>query len=344
MKFLVNFFVLSLAVFLLGSVAIGQTSSGYKVIDRIKIGGDGGWDYLLADGGSQRLYVSHATHVVVIDTKKNEVVGDIPNTPGVHGIALAPKLGRGWTSNGRSNTVTVFDLKTLKILDTIPVQATNPDAILYDPYSEHVFTFNGRSSNATAIDARTNAVIGTIALEGKPEFAVTDLHGKIYVNIEDKNQVKEFDAKTLKVLSTWSLAPGEEPSGLAIDRKHNRLFSVCGNKMMIVLDAKSGKVVASVPTGDGTDAAAFDPATEFAFSSNGEGTVTVIHEDSQEKFSVVENVATQRGSRTMTLDEVSHRLYLSGATFGPAPAPTSERPRPRPQMQPDSFMVLVLGR
>ena len=344
MKTVLQIVTLCFVVLLPGSVVLAQTPGGYKVTDKIKVGGEGGWDYLIADGASHRLYVSHATHVAVIDTKTNTVVGDIPNTLGVHGIALAPKLGRGYTSNGRANTVTVFDLKTLKMLDTVPVQGTNPDAILFDPYSERVFTFNGRSSNATAIDAKTNAVIGTIPLEGKPEFAVTDLHGKIYVNIEDKSQVKEFDAKTLKVLSTWSLAPGEEPSGLAIDRKHSRLFSVCGNKMMIVLDAKSGKVVASVPTGAGTDAAAFDPGTEFAFASNGEGTLTVVHEDSPGKFSVVENVATQRGSRTMALDDVTHRLYLSGALFGATPAPTAERPRPRPSMEPDSFMVLVLGR
>jgi YVTN family beta-propeller protein len=344
MKTFLRVIAFGFGVFFLSNVVLGQASSGYKVTDKIKVGGEGGWDYLIADGAAQRLYVSHATHVVVIDTKTNAVVGDIPNTPGVHGIAIAPKLGKGYTSNGRTNNVTVFDLKTLKTLDTIPVKGTNPDAILYDPYSERVFTFNGRSSDATAIDAKTNAVLGIIPLGGKPEFAVTDLRGKIYVNIEDKSEVKEFDATTLKVLSTWSLAPGEEPSGLAIDRKNGRLFSVCGNKMMIVLDAKSGKVVASIPTGDGTDAAAFDPETGFAFASNGEGTLSLIHEDSPGKFSVVENVATQRGSRTMALDEITHRLYLSGAMFGPAPAPTAERPRPRPPMLPDSFMVLVLGR
>ena len=344
MKNIMRFIVLFLAVMSLGSASSGQTTNGYKIVDRINVGGEGGWDYLLADGASHRLYVSHATHVVVIDTKTNTVSGDIPNTSGVHGIALAPNLGRGYTSNGRANTVTVFDLKSLNVVGTIQVKGTNPDAILYDPFSGRVFTFNGRSANATAIDAETNAVIGTIPLEGKPEFAVTDLHGKIYVNIEDKSEVKEFDAKTLKVLSTWSLTPGEEPSGLAIDRKHNRLFSVCSNKMMVVLDTKTGKVVASIPTGQGTDGAAFDPETDLAFSSNGEGTVTVIHEDSPGKFSIVENVATQRGSRTMALDESTHRLYLSGATFGPAPAPTPERPRARVPMEPESFMVLVLAR
>jgi YVTN family beta-propeller protein len=344
MKIFNKLLSLCLGIVLLTAVSVGQTSKEYKVIDKVKIGGEGGWDYLIADGAAHRLYMSHATVVVVFDTKTNKVVGEIPNTLGVHGIALAPDLGRGYTSNGRTNSVTVFDLKSLKVLDTIDVKATNPDAILYDPFSHRVFTFNGRSSNATAINANTNKFIDTIPLGGRPEFAVTDLKGKIYVNIEDKSQVIEFDAKTLKVLSTWPIAPGEEASGLAIDRKHNRLFSVCSNKMMVVLDSKTGKVVASVPTGDGTDAAAFDPETQLAFSSNGDGTLTVIHEDSPDKFTVVQNAVTPARCRTMALDELTHRLYLSGATFGPTPAPTADRPRPRAPMEPGSFMVVVLDR
>ena len=344
MKTLQHVLVVCLAISVMSMSGLAQAAKGYKVVDKVKIGGEGGWDYLIADAAAKRLYMSHANQVVVFDTKTNTVVGEIQNTIGVHGIALAPKLGRGYTSNGRTSSVTVFDLTTLKVLDSIKLAEKNPDAILYEPFSNRVFTFNGGSSNATAIDAATNKVVGTIAFKGKPEFAVTDLKGKVYVNIEDKSLVTVFDPKTLKVLAEWSLAPGEEPSGLAIDRENNRLFSVCGNKMMIVLDAVTGKVVSSLPTGSGTDAAAFDPQTRLAFASNGEGTLTVIREDSPDKFSVLENVPTQPRSRTMALDEATHKLYLSGALFKPAPAPTADQPRPRSTMEPGSFMVVILDR
>ena len=344
MKRLQQILVVCLAMVVISMTCLAQATKGYKVVDKVKIGGEGGWDYLIADAAAKRLYLSHGTVVVVFDTKTNTVVGEIPNTMGVHGIALAPKLGRGYTSNGRTSSVTVFDLTTLKVLDSIKLTEKNPDAILYEPFSNRVFTFNGGSSNATAIDAATNKVVGTIPLGGKPEFAVTDLKGKVFVNIEDKSQITAFDPKTLKVLNEWPIAPGEEPSGLAIDRENHRLFSVCGNKMMMVLDAVSGKVVASVPTGAGTDAAGFDPQTHLAFASNGDGTLTVIHEDSPDKFTVLENAQTQPRSRTMALDEVTHRVYLSGALFKPAAAPTADQPRPRPQMEPGSFMVVILDR
>jgi YVTN family beta-propeller protein len=344
MKTVQRVLIVCLAIIAMAISSLAQPAKGYKVVDKVNIGGEGGWDYLIADAAAKRLYISHGTQVVVFDTKTNSVVGEIPNTIGVHGIALNPKLGRGYTSNGRTSSVTVFDLASLKVLDSIKLAEKNPDAILYEPFSNRVFTFNGGSSSATAIDAATNKVVGTIALKGKPEFAVTDLRGKVFVNIEDKSLVTAFDPKTLKVLNEWPLAPGEEPSGLAIDRKNNRLFSVCGNKMMVVLDAASGKVVASVPTGQGTDAAAFDPQTQLAFASNGDGTLTVIHEDSPDKFTILENVQTQPRSRTMALDEVTHKVYLSGALFKPAPAPTADQPRPRPQMEPGSFMVLVVDR
>ena len=344
MKTVQHVLVVCLAIIVMSNSGLAQATKGYKVVDRVKIGGEGGWDYLIADTAAKRLYMSHGTQVIVFDTKANIVIGEIPNTIGVHGIALAPKLGRGYTSNGRTSSVTVFDLATLKILDSIKLESKNPDAILYEPVSNRVFTFNGGSSNATAIDPARNKVIGTIALKGKPEFAVTDLKGRVFVNIEDKSLITAFDPNTLKVLDEWSLAPGEEPSGLAIDRDHNRLFSVCGNKMMIVLDAISGNVVASVPTGSGTDAAAFDPQTHLAFASNGDGTLTVIHEDSPDAFTVLGNVQTQPRSRTMALDEATHKVYLSGALFKPAPAPTTDQPRPRPQMEPGSFMVIILDR
>jgi DNA-binding beta-propeller fold protein YncE len=344
MKTFRTIFVCTLFLVVLG-VAWGQDSkSGYKVVDKVKIGGEGGWDYAIVDTTAHRLYLSHATRVVVFDTESKAVVGEIPNTIGVHGVALAQELGRGYTSNGRDSSVTVFDLKTLKVLANIKLKQRNPDAILYDPYSNRVFTFNGGSANATAIHAETYEIIGTVDLGGKPEFAVTDLKGKIFVNVEDKSTVAVFEAKTLKVLAQWPLAPGEEASGLAIDREHNRLFSVCSNNLMLVLDAATGKVVTSLPIGSGVDAAAFDPATHFAFSSNGEGTMTVVKQEAPDKYAVVENVTTQRGSRTMALDGKTHKIYMAGATYGPPPAPTAERPNPRPPMEPGSFMVLIIDR
>lgn len=327
------------------ALACGQdTKTGYKVVDKVKIGGEGGWDYAIVDTASDRLYLSHASRVIVFDTETKTVIGEIPNTFGVHGIALAQEFGRGYTSNGRDSSVTVFDLKTLQVLANIKLKQRNPDAILFDPFSKRVFTFNGGSANATALNAETLEILGTVDLGGKPEFAVTDLKGKIFVNIEDKSTVAVFDAKTLKVLAQWPLAPGEEASGLAFDREHNRLFSVCSNKLMVVLDAISGKVVASLPIGAGVDAAAFDPMTQLAFSSNGEGTMTVVKEETPDKFTVLENVATQRGSRTMALDAKTHKIYMASATYGPPPAPTADRPNPRPSMVPGSFMVLVIDR
>ncbi len=324
--------------------APAPVAGGYRLAGTIAIGGEGGWDYIKADAATHRLYVSHATLVNVVDTEKNTVVGQIPDTPGVHGIALAPELGRGFISAGRAGSMTVFDLKTLATITTVKVTGENPDAIAYEPVSRRVFTFNGRSANATAIDAANNQVVGTIALAGKPEFAVADGKGTIFVNIEDKSLLVSFDARTLEVKAQWPLAPCEEPSGLAIDRENRRLFSVCGNTMMAVVDADSGRVIATLPTGGGTDAAAFDAATKLAFSSNGEGTLTVIHEDSPEKFTMVGNVQTRRGARTMTLDDATHRLYLPTAQFGPPPPPTPERPRPRPSILPGTFEVLVLER
>ena len=320
-----------------------KTPNGYHLLKKIEVGGEGGWDYLFADADAHRLYISHATKVVVIDTESGSKIGEIPDTKGVHGIAVAEKLGKGFTSNGRDDSVTIFDLKTLKRISDVKV-GKNPDAIIYDAASNHVFTFNGGSSDTTAIDADSGKVVGTIALGGKPEFATVDGKGTVFVNIEDKSEVVQIDSKKLAAKAHWSIAPGEEPSGMAIDLKNHRLFIVCSNKKMIVLNSETGKVVADLPTGDGTDAAAFDPNTKLAFSSNGEGTLTVIREDSADKFSVVENVATQRGARTMALDPKTNRIYLATAAFGETPAPTAERPRPRPAIVPNSFVILVFGK
>jgi YVTN family beta-propeller protein len=326
----------------LASAAPGP--SGYHLLKKIPLGGEGGWDYINFDSPTRRLFISRGTKVVVLDVDSGKVVGEIPNTEGVHGIALAPDLGRGFTSNGRANTVTIFDLKTLAVIGTAQA-GTNPDAIVYDPASKRVFAMNGRSSNATAIDAATGTVVATIAVDGKPEFAVADGAGRVYVNIEDKSEMQAIDSQKLAVTATWKLAPCQEPSGLAIDVAHRRLFAGCDNKMMAVVDADSGKVLATPAIGEGVDANGFDPGTAFAFASNGQSaTLTVVHEDSPDKFAVVEDVPTQRGARTMTLDPKTHEVYVVTADFGPRPAATPDNPRPRPPILPNSFVVLVFGR
>jgi len=308
------------------------------VIKTVPVGGEGFWDYLAVDSAGRRLYISHGTHVQVMDTDSYALVGDIPDTQGVHGIAVAPELGRGFTSNGRANTVTIFDLKTLKTLGTAST-GTNPDAIVYDGVTKRVFTMNGRSNNATAINAADGTVAGTVDLAGRPEFAAADGKGNIYVNIEDKSEIVQLDAQNLKVVNRWPLAPCEEPSGLAMDQANRRLFAGCHNQMMAVVDADSGKVVASPAIGQGVDANRFDPETKYAFASCGDGTLTVVHEDSPAKFSVVENVSTKRSARTMALDEKTHNIFLSAADFEP-PAPGERRGK----MKPGSFVILVVGR
>ena len=333
-------FVLCSAL-LFGSFALAA-GPDYRVIDRLQLGGEGGWDYLTADGAARRLYVSRGTHVMVIDLDANKVVGDIAGTLGVHGIALAPELGRGFTSNGGMDSVTIFSLATLKPIGEVHT-GKNPDCILYDPASARVFTFNGRSGDSTAFNAATGAVDGTIPLGGKPEFARADGAGKVYVNIEDKSEVVEIDSRKLAVLRRFPLKPCEEPSGMGIDTQHHRIFSGCHNKIMTVLDADAGQIVATVPIGAGVDANDFDPATGLAFSSNGDGTLTVARESSPGKFEVVQTVATERGARTMTLDSKTHNIYLATARFGPPAEPTQDRPRPRPTIIPDSFVILVVG-
>ena len=317
--------------------------SGYHVVKTYKLGGEGGWDYLNLDSASRRLYISRATHVIVIDADSGKPVGDIPDTPGVHGIALAPELGRGFVSNGREGTVTIFDIDSLKLIAKVKV-GDNPDAILYDPATKRVFTFNGKSQDSTAIDAAKGTVLGTIKLEGKPEFAASDGKGMIFVNIEDKSQLDAIDPAKLEVKSRWPLAPCEEPSGLAIDRKNRRLFAGCDNKMMAVVDADSGKVIATPAIGDGVDATAFDEGTGLAFASCGEGVLTVVREESPSKFNVVENVKTQQGARTLALDEKTHQVFVVTANFGPPPAPTADNPHPRRTILPDTFVVLVVGK
>lgn len=329
-------------VTLMAVAVLAASAPGYHLIDTWKLGGEGGWDYLKVDSDAHRLYISRATRVLVVDTESGKPVGEIRDTPGVHGVALVPEIGRGFTSNGREDTVSVFDLQSLKTLSKIKV-GDRPDAIWYDPASGRVFTFNAGSKDATAIDAAKGAVVGTVPLGGKPEFAASDGKGTVYVNIEDKSEVVALDARQLKEIHRWVLAGCDEPSGLAMDRKNRRLFVGCDNQVMAVVAADSGKVLARLPIREGVDATWFDEQAGLAFASCGEGVLTVVREDSPDKFSVAETVKTQKGARTMALDGKTHKVYTVTAQFGPPPAATAAQPHPRPTILPDTFVVLVLG-
>jgi len=310
--------------------------SGYHLVRTVPLAGDEGWDDLALNQATRRLFITHGTHVIVLNLTDFSVAGDIPNTPRVHGVAFAPDAG--FTSNGGDNTVSVFDLSTLQTTKRIAV-GTGPDAIVYDPASHDVLTFNGGSKDATVIDAKTQTVVGTIPLGGKPEFAAPDGSGKVYVNIEDTSQIVAIDTKTLTVATRWPLAPCQEPSGLAIDAAHNRLFAVCHNKMMAVVDALTGKIVATPAIGDGPDGAGFDPGTQLAFSSNGEGTLTVVREVSPDDFKVLDTVQTQKRARTMKLDTESHDVFLVTADFNPPTAPGV-----RPTIVPGTVRLLVYAK
>ena len=315
--------------------------SGYHVVKTIPIGGEGLWDYCIVDSAARRVYISHFTHVVVLDADTGALVGDIPDTPGVHGIALAPALGLGFTSNGRANTVTVFDLKSLKAIRTVASGGENPDAIFYDAASKLVFAFNGRTNNATAIEAESGKIAATFKLGGKPEFAAGDGDGHVFVNIEDKSELLEIDAHKRAVMNRWPLSPCKEPSGLAMDKKNRRLFAVCDNDIMAVVNADSGKIVATPAIGDDPDAAGFDPKTQFAFSSNGgSGNLTVIHEDSPDHYSVVESVPTKRYARTMAIDFNTQNIFLPIAEFE-AITPQGAK---RPPIKQGTFGVLMVSK
>jgi DNA-binding beta-propeller fold protein YncE len=332
----------ALLLALLPSMAAAQ--SGYHVTKRMNTAGDGGWDYLAVDTTGHRLYVSRGTHVQVVDLDRDSLVGDIPNTPGVHGIAFAPALGRGFTSNGRDTSVTIFDLKTLAPLSVVKVTGLNPDAILYDAASGRVFTFNHTGASVTAIDAATGAVVGTVPLDGTAETGQSDGKGMIFVNIENKNVIDVFDAKTLAVKPRIELPGCDEPTGMGIDRAKGRLWVGCGgNKTMAIVDYRARTVLATVPVGEGVDASEFDPTTGLGFASAGDGTLAVVREDAPNHF-LVEMVPTVRGARTMALDARTHRIYLSSAQYGPMPAATADRPRPRAPLIPGSFTVLELDR
>lgn len=324
-----------LFLILLASFSPIIQAQSYKITNRIQLGGAGGWDYLTVDEAAGRLYVSHATEVMVVDLKKNALIGTIPDTKGVHGIALAPDLNKGFISCGRDSSVAVFDLKTTNVTARVKVTGRNPDAILYDPFKKLVFTFNGGSSNSTVLDARTNKIITTIPLAGKPEFSVSDGKGKVYVNIEDRSMLSVINANTLKVENAYSIAPGEEPSGLALDEVNHRLFIVCSNKRMVVMNALSGKVITILPIGGRVDGVAFDPGLKRAYSSNGDGTMTVVQEETPEKFRVLENVPTQIGARTISCDKTTHTLYLPTAQY-------QQGSTGRSAIKPGSFVILEI--
>jgi DNA-binding beta-propeller fold protein YncE len=330
----------SLLILVAAGAAAAAAPEGYHLDKTFPVPGDGGWDYLTVDAAARRVYVSHATQVDVLDADSGEVTGTIPNTPGVHGIAVAPDLGRGFISNGRADTVAIFDLKTLKRIGDDVATGKNPDCILYDPFTKRVFAFCGRGGSATVIDAAEGKVIGTIDLGDKPEFAATDGSGNVFVNLEDKDILLKIDAKKMTVLERWPLAPGKTPAALAMDAKGGRLFVGCHSKVGLVVNAETGKVVADLPIGEGVDAAAFDPETGLAFFSCGDGTVTAIHEDKEGKYTVVETIKTKQRSRTMALDPKTHDLFLPSADFKPAPAGGANNPRQRPSMVPGTFAVL----
>lgn len=330
--------ILKTSLLLSGFALLALAAGGYHVSARYNIPGDGGYDYLTIDAAARRLYVSHGSLVEVLNADTGSVVGQIKNTKGVHGIAIARELGRGFTSNGQSDTSTVFDLKTLAILGEVKT-GKKPDFILYEPVTKRVFTFNGDSADATVIDAAKAEVIGRVDLGGGPEAAIDDGKGNIYVNLEEKGEVVQFDARTLAVKNTWPLAPCGTPTGMDIDRKNGRLFVGCRSKVMAVLDTHNGKVIATLPIGTGVDAVAFDESSGNIFNSNGDGTLTVIHQDTPDKYTVVENAATERYAKTMTLDSKTHHIFLSVAKRAEAPAGQKKAGG----IVPGSFAILVVS-
>lgn len=330
--------ILSAALFAAMSGSVNAQKAGLHVVNTFHIASPGWWDYIEVGPVHDWLYVSHGNRVNILNKKTGDSAGVIENTAGVHGIAFDVKNNKGFTSNGRTSNVTVFDVNTNKVLAQIPT-GQNPDAIMYEPFSEKIITCNGRSKNLSVIDPIQNKVTDSISIGGTPETAVSDGKGKIYVNVEDKNEIAVIDAKTFKVLNRWSLAPGEGPTGLAIDTKTNRLFAGC-DKLLMIVDAESGKIIDKLPIGDGCDGVAFDAETKNIYASNGEGTLTVIHEKNKNKYSVIENIATKKSARTLALDKQTHLIYLPAADFEAA----DPKSKARPKMKAGTFQVLVVGK
>ena len=316
-------------------------AQSYHVSHSYTLGGSGGWDYVSLDTAGHRLFIARQDRVMVVDPASGAVLAEIPGLNGAHGVAFAYQTGHGFATSGRDSSVVMFDLKTLAVAGRTTA-ALDADAILYDPATQRVFTFNGDANSSTVLDAASGKRIGTIDLGTGPEFAVSAGDGKLYVNLEEKGAVAEIDAAAMKVTRQWSLAPCQTPTGLAIDRAHHRLFSGCRSGVMAISDASAGKLITTLPIGQAVDACRFDPATQLAFASNGDGTLTVVHEDAPDRFRVVATVPTRRGARTMELDEATHRVFTVTADFGPTPAATPEHPRPRPPIVPGTFALLVL--
>ena len=334
----------SLCIALMPVFALAASGGGWKVVQRVPLGGSGFWDYLYIDQAAQHLYVSHSDRVIVLDVRDNKRVGEIDGLAGVHGAIVADGLHRGFISNGHANTVTVFDPATLKVEQTVAVGGQDPDSMLYDAYSKRVFTFNGDSNDASVIDAASGKLVGRVALPGRPEFAVNDGQGHVFDNITDKGELAVIDPVKMKVTATWPLKDCRHPTGLAIDVAHHRLFSVCQNNVMAVTDSEDGKPIASVPIGDGPDGVRYDAQRGLVFSSNGRsGTLTVVREQTPDHYQVIANVPTQKSARTLALDDATGRVYLSAAELGPRPAPTSAEPHPRPTIKPGSFGILVVA-
>jgi len=333
-------FVLN-ALLVFTGISSGASAAPYSVETKWVLGGDGGWDYPSVDAAAHLLYLSRATHVAIVDTTTGKIVGDIADTPGVHGIALAPDLGRGFISVGKANQVKVFDLRTRAVIANIAV-GSKPDAILYDPHTRRVVAFNGHSDSASVIDSAANTVVRTIALGGGPEFAASDGAGRVFVNIEDKNELAVIDMEALKVIARWALPGCDGPTGLALDAAHHRSFSVCSNAKMAILDTMTGRGIATLPIGSGVDGAEFDPDSQNAFSSNGDGTLTVVHESDPEHFAVIQSLGTAKGARTIVFDPGSHRLYLPTASFGPVESSVLGE-HSKPPILPNSFVVLVVA-
>jgi DNA-binding beta-propeller fold protein YncE len=333
-----------LFLFFTGSELIAQNAkSSYSIVNNINLPGEGGWDYLSVDEVGGRLFVSHGTVVQVVDLKTRKLIGTIEDTPGVHGIAIAPDLNKAFISVGRNASVKVINLTTLAVIADVKVTGENPDAIMYDKFSKKVLTFNGRTANATVFDAVNNKVVGTIALAGKPEFPASNGKGKIYVNIEDKSLISVIDINSMKVDTSWPITPGEEASGLALDNRTGRLFAVCRNKLMVVVDVITGKVITTLPIGKGCDGVKFDPSLKRAYASNGEGTMTVVQEIDKENFKVLENIKTTPGARTLAVDTRTHHIYTPTAEFNPAPPATADNPHPRRSAKPGTFHIIEIA-
>jgi YVTN family beta-propeller protein len=332
---------LVLSVSLVQAQPNAKPAPAYRVAATWPVGGTGGWDYLSADHAGGRLYVSHGTQVEVLDLASGKLVGTIANTPGVHGILVVPALSKGFISCGRNDAVQIFDPKTLQVTATVPT-GTKPDALLYDPASGRLFIFNNGTTTATVLDAAKGTVVGTAELGGAPETGVSDGRGTIFVNLEDRSEIVAFDARTLAVKHRWPLAPGEEPTGLALDRVHHRLFSGCANGKLLVLNSESGEKIAELPIGAGVDGVVFDPVRQVALTANGSSTMTVVKEISPGTFRVVQTLSTARGARTIDLDPATHRAYLPTADYGPPPAAAVGAPRPRPSIVPGTFRIIVV--